>query len=159
MLGISYETDSKIPLIQCPVIQKSQKSSTWEDSSPKISSFKASSMTQADLGNMLKNAPKSVCTLTIVVISWPCLLLHQLLKPWRLQKTQKSMLMTLNQHSKWNNNNHLINLYSQSIRAVPENTCLECRSVYVLSDNLQYWIIQKLSSPVQVRILLYCLVN
>lgn len=50
-------------------------------------------------------------------------------------------------------------LYSQSIRAIPENTCLECRLVYVPSDNLQYWIIQHLSSPVQVRILLYCLVN
>lgn len=66
--------------------------------------------------------------------------------------------MMLNQQSKWNNNNNLINLYSKSIRAVPENTCSECRSVYVPSDNLQYWIIQHLSSPVQVRILLYCLV-
>jgi hypothetical protein len=38
-------------------------------SSHKISSFKASSMTQAYLRDMLKNALKSVCTLTIVVIS------------------------------------------------------------------------------------------
>jgi hypothetical protein len=67
--------------------------------------------------------------------------------------------MTLNQQSKWNSNNNLIHLYTQCITAVPKNTCLECRSIYVPSNNLQYWIIQHLSTPVQVRILLYCLVN
>jgi hypothetical protein len=61
---------------------------------------KTSSVEQANLRDMFNKAPKSVCTSAVLVPLTPCFLLHQLLHLCRLQKTQKGMLMTLNQQIK-----------------------------------------------------------
>jgi len=87
----------------------------------------------------------------------PCLLFHQLLQLHRLltdsllvlrhpsrnqrnlrKKKQKKILMTLNQQRKktFKGNNFLINCATH----IQKQYLLELMSVYVPSDNLEYWI-------------------
>ena len=65
------------------------------------------SMKQANLTEIFKKASKNVCSVhqPLWYLLTQCLILHQLLQLWRLQKIQKRTLMTVSQQmkeiSKW----------------------------------------------------------
>jgi len=115
---------------------------------------------KANLTEMFKKTSKIVCRVhqPLWYLLTHCLLLHQLLQLWRLQKTQKRTLMTVNQQmkeiSKWSFTGRI----AAVTKKIPARTWVS--EVTVSSDTPEYWINWHLciSHVIWInRILLCCL--